>query len=96
MKPCVLLAALALVASAPLFAQTPKGWKMRVDRSTSASDPEAPAGVWRQRSRRRAAELSVLRGRAKLDVLTAGFARPAIRDLGLCACCEAYVKMCLI
>jgi hypothetical protein len=45
MKHYVLLAALALVASAPLFAQTPKGWKMRVDRSTSASDPDAPGDI---------------------------------------------------
>jgi hypothetical protein len=37
--------ALALVAFAPLFAQTPQGWKMRVDRSTSASDPDAPGNI---------------------------------------------------
>jgi hypothetical protein len=36
---------LALVAFAPLVAQTPKGWKMRVDRSTSASDPDAPGDI---------------------------------------------------
>lgn len=45
MKRYFLLAVLALVAFAPLFAQTPKGWKMRVDRSTSASDPDAPGDI---------------------------------------------------
>lgn len=34
----------ALVAFA-LFAQAPKGWKMRVDRSTSASDPDAAGDI---------------------------------------------------
>jgi len=38
------VAALTLVAFAAL-AQTPKGWKMRVDRSTSASDPDAPGDI---------------------------------------------------
>jgi hypothetical protein len=33
---CVLIACLA----APLAAQTPQGWRMRVDRSTSAEDPD--------------------------------------------------------
>jgi len=33
--------ALALVAATPLLAQAPKGWLMRVDRSTSARDPDA-------------------------------------------------------
>ena len=32
-----------MVGTAALFAQAPKGWKERVDRSTSASDPDAPA-----------------------------------------------------
>src|SRR5262249_5352751 len=36
---------LALVVVAPLIAQAPKGWKMRVDRSTSASDPDAPGAI---------------------------------------------------
>ncbi len=31
-----------LLAVVPLAAQQPAGWKMRVDRSTSASDPERP------------------------------------------------------
>uniref|UniRef100_Q01Y36 3-keto-disaccharide hydrolase domain-containing protein n=1 Tax=Solibacter usitatus (strain Ellin6076) TaxID=234267 RepID=Q01Y36_SOLUE len=36
---------LALCALAPLFAQAPAGWKMRVDRSTAASDPDAPGEI---------------------------------------------------
>ena len=36
---------LALATLAPLAAQTPKGWKMRVDRSTAASDPDAPGEI---------------------------------------------------
>ena len=39
------VAVLALAALAPLVAQTPKGWKMRVDRSTAASDPDAPGDI---------------------------------------------------
>ena len=38
MKRRVTVALLALVAVAPLVAQSPAGWKMRVDRSQSASD----------------------------------------------------------
>ena len=34
-----------MVGTAALFAQAPKGWKERVDRSTSASDPDAPGPV---------------------------------------------------
>jgi hypothetical protein len=45
MKRHVYVAALALVALAPLAAQTPQGWKMRVDRSTAASDPDAPGEI---------------------------------------------------
>jgi len=45
MKRHVHVAALAVVALAPLVAQTPKGWKMRVDRSTVASDPDAPGDI---------------------------------------------------
>jgi len=37
--------ALALVAAAPLLAQSPKGWKVRVDHSTSASDPDAAGSI---------------------------------------------------
>ena len=45
MKHHVQIAVLALVALAPLVAQTPKGWKMRVDKSTAASDPDAPGDI---------------------------------------------------
>jgi len=38
-------AVLALAALAPLAAQAPKGWKMRVDRSTSASDPDGSGNI---------------------------------------------------
>ena len=33
------------LATAAVFAQAPKGWKMRVDRSASASDPDAPGPI---------------------------------------------------
>jgi hypothetical protein len=36
---------LSLAAAAALFAQAPAGWKMRVDRSTSASDPDASGSI---------------------------------------------------
>jgi hypothetical protein len=39
------IALLALVALAPILAQAPQGWKMRVDRSTAASDPDAPGDI---------------------------------------------------
>ena len=39
------VAALALALAAPILAQAPKGWKVRVDRSTSAQDPDAPGAV---------------------------------------------------
>jgi hypothetical protein len=39
------VAAIALMALTPLAAQAPKGWKMRVDHSTSASDPDAPGDI---------------------------------------------------
>jgi hypothetical protein len=45
MKRHMQIALLALVALAPLAAQAPKGWKMRVDRSTAASDPDAPGDI---------------------------------------------------
>jgi hypothetical protein len=45
MKRYVCLAVLALAVAAPLLAQAPKGWRMRVDRSTSASDPDAPGAI---------------------------------------------------
>ncbi len=34
-----------LALSLPITAQAPKGWKMRVDRSTEASDPDAPGNI---------------------------------------------------
>ena len=37
--------ALALAAVVALAAQAPEGWRMRVDRSTSASDPDAPGDI---------------------------------------------------
>jgi hypothetical protein len=39
------VAVLALAALVPLAAQAPQGWKMRVDRSTEASDPDAPGDI---------------------------------------------------
>ncbi|MDR3703062.1 MAG: hypothetical protein P4L56_25680 [Candidatus Sulfopaludibacter sp.] len=45
MKRYVHVAALALAVLAPLAAQAPKGWKMRVDRSSAASDPDAPGDI---------------------------------------------------
>jgi hypothetical protein len=45
MKRHVHVAALALAVLAPLAAQTPQGWKMRVDRSTAASDPDAAGEI---------------------------------------------------
>jgi len=39
------LAAIAFIALTPLAAQAPKGWKMRVDHSTSASDPDASGEI---------------------------------------------------
>ncbi|HVB33285.1 MAG TPA: hypothetical protein VNJ52_02760 [Patescibacteria group bacterium] len=36
---------LMLLAAAPMFAQVPKGWMYRVDRSTQASDPDAPGDI---------------------------------------------------
>ena len=45
MKRNIRIALFALMVVAPLVAQTPKGWRMRVDRSTSASDPDAPGAI---------------------------------------------------
>ena len=45
MKRFAPIAVLALVALAPLVAQAPKGWKMRVDHSESATDPDAPGDI---------------------------------------------------
>src|SRR5262245_6446605 len=45
MKRNLFAAALALLVVAPLVAQAPKGWKVRADRSTSASDPDAAGAI---------------------------------------------------
>ena len=45
MKRHVHVAALALAAFAPLVAQSPQGWKVRADRSTSASDPDGAGQI---------------------------------------------------
>src|SRR5580704_7179858 len=45
MKRHVDLAVIAFVTGAALFAQAPAGWKMRVDRSTTASDPDASGTI---------------------------------------------------
>ena len=45
MKRVIAMLALAVAASAPLLAQAPAGWKLRADRSTSASDPDAPGAI---------------------------------------------------
>ena len=34
-----------VIAASAVFAQAPKGWKMRVDRSATASDPDAPGNI---------------------------------------------------
>ncbi len=45
MKRQVEIAILALTAVAALFSQAPAGWKMRVDRSTTASDADASGAI---------------------------------------------------
>src|SRR5579871_5071899 len=45
MKRFVPVAVLSMAALVPLIAQAPHGWKMRVDRSTEASDPDAPGDI---------------------------------------------------
>ena len=45
MKRTLSLAALALFAVLPLVAQSPQGWKVRSDRSMSASDPDAAGAI---------------------------------------------------
>jgi hypothetical protein len=45
MKCHLFIAAITLASIVPLAAQAPKGWKMRVDRSTSASDPDAAGDI---------------------------------------------------
>jgi hypothetical protein len=45
MRRCVSAGLLVCFAIAPLVAQAPKGWLLRIDRSTSASDPDAAGSV---------------------------------------------------
>ena len=45
MRRYISIAALALLAVVPLVAQTPKGWKLRADRSMGASDPDAAGDI---------------------------------------------------
>jgi hypothetical protein len=45
MKRHISAGVIALLAVVPLIAQAPKGWKLRADRSTSASDPDAAGNI---------------------------------------------------
>jgi hypothetical protein len=45
MKRIVAVTALALFTAIPLIAQAPKGWMVRADRSTSASDPDGAGTI---------------------------------------------------
>ena len=45
MKRILTASLLAVAMAAPLAAQAPKGWLERVDRSTSAADPDAPGPI---------------------------------------------------
>src|SRR5271157_595019 len=45
MKRHVHVAVLTALALVPLIAQTPQGWKQRVDRSQSATDPDAAGAI---------------------------------------------------
>jgi hypothetical protein len=45
MRSLIQVAVLTLAAFAALIAQTPQGWKMRVDRSTEATDPDAAGDI---------------------------------------------------
>ena len=45
MKRHLRVAVLSLAAVAALFSQVPAGWKMRVDRSAAASDPDASGAI---------------------------------------------------
>jgi hypothetical protein len=40
MMPSFVILLLAVLATAPLMAQAPDGWQVRIDRSTSAADPD--------------------------------------------------------
>jgi hypothetical protein len=45
MKQHVLVALIAVAVALPLAAQSPRGWKLRVDKSTSASDPDGAGEI---------------------------------------------------
>jgi hypothetical protein len=45
MKRNVSITACALLLAVPLLAQSPKGWRLRADRSTTASDPDAAGAI---------------------------------------------------
>jgi hypothetical protein len=45
MKRHLFVALLVLLGVAPMIAQAPKGWKLRVDRSMNASDPDAAGDI---------------------------------------------------
>jgi hypothetical protein len=45
MKRLVYVAVVALAGMATLAAQAPKGWKLRIDRSTAASDPDGAGSI---------------------------------------------------
>ena len=45
MKHRIAVAAILLLAATPLFAQTPKGWMVRADHSSEASDPDAAGPI---------------------------------------------------
>jgi hypothetical protein len=45
MKRQMCIAVLAMLSVVPLAAQAPDGWLLRADRSTSASDPDAPGAI---------------------------------------------------
>jgi hypothetical protein len=45
MKRYFIVAVVAMLAGVPLMAQAPKGWKVRADRSTSATDPDAAGTI---------------------------------------------------
>ena len=45
MKRQMCVAVLTMLAIVPLAAQAPQGWRLRADRSTSASDPDAPGPI---------------------------------------------------
>jgi len=45
MKRLIVFGVFGLFAAVTLFAQSPKGWKIRVDRSMNASDPDAAGSI---------------------------------------------------